>query len=71
MDIINWIVGHLVEILAAAGSVCLAASAITALTPTPKDDKIVGKVYKVVEFLGGVVGKAKDPGPEKSKVEVK
>lgn len=62
MEIINWIIGHLVEIVAAAGSVCMAASAITALTPTPKDDKVVAKAYKVVEFLGGVVGKAKDPG---------
>jgi hypothetical protein len=62
MEIINWIIGHLVEIVAAAGSVCMAASAITALTPTPKDDKAVAKAYKVVEVLAGLVGKAKDTG---------
>lgn len=36
------------------------ASAIVALTPTPKDDEIVGKVYKVIEKVALVVGKAKD-----------
>jgi hypothetical protein len=33
---------------------------IVALTPTPKDDTIVSKVYKVVEFVAGIIGKAKD-----------
>ncbi|MFZ9327603.1 MAG: hypothetical protein ACO24H_09155 [Polynucleobacter sp.] len=36
-----------------------AASAITALTPTPKDDAVVSKLYKVIETLALVVGKAK------------
>lgn len=36
-----------------------AASAICALTPTPKDDGIVGNIYKVIETLGLVVGRAK------------
>jgi hypothetical protein len=36
-----------------------ACSAITALTPTPKDDKIVGKLYKLLEFVALVIGKAK------------
>ncbi len=35
------------------------ASVVTAVTPTPKDDKVLGKVYKVIEALGLVVGKAK------------
>ncbi|MFZ9079675.1 MAG: hypothetical protein ACO23H_14155 [Alphaproteobacteria bacterium] len=36
-----------------------ACSAITALTPTPKDDKIVSKLYKLLEIGALVVGKAK------------
>lgn len=28
---------------------------IVNLTPTPKDDKIVRKVYKVVEWVAGIV----------------
>ena len=39
------------------------ASAIAALTKTPKDDTLVGKIYKVVDLLALNVGKAKDkPG---------
>jgi len=36
-----------------------ACSAITALTPTPKDDKIVGKLYKLIELGALVIGRAK------------
>ena len=36
------------------------ASAITALTPTPADDKIVAKAYRIIEVVAGVVGKAKE-----------
>lgn len=36
-----------------------AASAICALTPTKKDDKVLAKMYKVIEFLALNIGKAK------------
>ena len=36
-----------------------AASAVTAMTPTPKDDSVVRKVYKIIELLALGVGKAK------------
>ena len=36
-----------------------AASAVTAMTPTPKDDSVVRKVYKIIDLLALVVGKAK------------
>ena len=36
-----------------------AASVICALTPTPSDDKFVGKVYKIIETIALVIGKAK------------
>ena len=38
------------------------ASAVAALTPTPKDDGIVKKLYKLVDLLALTVGKAKDKG---------
>ena len=41
------------------------ASIVTALTPTPKDDAIVGKAYKFLEWCALVVGKAKEIAPEK------
>jgi hypothetical protein len=37
-----------------------AASAICALTPTTRDDAILAKIYKVLEFLALNVGKAKE-----------
>ena len=36
------------------------ASAVAALTPTPKDDSIVKKVYGLLDALALNVGKAKD-----------
>lgn len=36
-----------------------ACSAICALTPTPKDDAVVRKLYRLIEICGLVVGRAK------------
>ena len=36
-----------------------ACSVITALTPTPKDDLLISKIYKFLEIGALVVGKAK------------
>ena len=48
------------EILGAITAIVAAASAVCALTPTPKDDNIVRKIYVIVEWLALNVGKAKD-----------
>lgn len=37
-----------------------AASIIAAVTPTPKDDSIVAKIYRLVDLLAVNIGKAKD-----------
>lgn len=44
-------------ILAVLGAVHTIALFIVNLTPTPKDNEILGKVYKVVEVLAGLVTK--------------
>ena len=36
------------------------ASLIAAITPTPTDDKIVGKLYKVLDWFALNIGKAKE-----------
>jgi len=36
------------------------ASAIAALTPTPKDDKWIGKLYKIIDVFALNIGKAKN-----------
>ena len=41
------------------GVVC-AASIICALTPTPKDDAMISKLYKILEIAALNVFKAKD-----------
>ena len=41
------------------------ASAIAALTPTPKDDKFIGKLYKIVDVCALIIGKAKEEAPKK------
>ena len=60
MDTINWIMGHSSELIGILTAVVAAASAIAALTPTPRDDGWVAKAYKVVDLLALNVGKAKD-----------
>jgi|TARA_R100000005_G_C5000163_1_gene206997 hypothetical protein len=47
------------EYIEVALAVHFAASAICALTPTKKDDEILGKIYKVLEFVALNIGKAK------------
>jgi hypothetical protein len=41
------------------GVVCI-ASIVCALTPTPKDDNMIKKLYSVVELLALNIMKAKD-----------
>lgn len=46
--------------LVAITSVVTAATAVTALTPTKTDDKIVNAILRVLNFLAGNVGKNKN-----------
>jgi hypothetical protein len=36
------------------------ASLVAAVTPTPQGDKLLSKIYKVIDFLALNIGKAKD-----------
>ena len=42
------------------------ASVVAAMTPTPRDDTFVGKLYKVVELLAVNVGRAKETPPNRA-----
>jgi hypothetical protein len=44
----------------------MGASAIAAITPTPKDDAWIGKAYKVLDFIALNIGKAKDTAQSKN-----
>ena len=47
------------EIIEFALALHAAASIVVAATPTPRDNQILGKIYKVIEFFALAVGKAK------------
>ena len=50
---------HINQYLEVALAIHAAASAIVALTPTPADDKLVGKLYKLIAIAALVIGRAK------------
>jgi hypothetical protein len=45
-----------------ASAVIAVASAISAVTPTPKSGTFLSKVYAVIDFLAINIGKAKSKG---------
>lgn len=53
----DYLMNNWSEIVGIAGAVHLLALAIVNLTPTPKDDEIYAKAYKVIEKLAGIVTK--------------
>ncbi len=57
------LIGRFFEI---AFAVVAVASTITALTPTPRDDEFVGKIYKFLEALALNVGHAKETPPNRA-----
>ena len=50
----SWLVTHWGELVAAAGALVAAASFITTLTPTPKDDAALAKVRHVLARLSAL-----------------
>ena len=59
-EIIAYLVSNVEGILSALTAIVAAASAVAALTPTPTDDSLAAKAYKIVDWLALNVGKAKD-----------
>jgi len=49
----------IVQIVSVITSIVCVASFIAAMTPTPKDDDLLGKLYKGIEILALNIGKAK------------
>lgn len=43
-------------------SIISLAAAISALTPTPKDDQIIAKIYRIIDFCALNIGHAKERG---------
>lgn len=53
-NIINYVTTNWDGILAVVAGVHVLAVAIVNLTPTPKDDEIISKVYSIIEKLAGL-----------------
>jgi hypothetical protein len=51
----DWII----QIIGVVTGVVCAESLIAAVTDTPKDDELLGKLYKAIELLALNIGKAK------------
>ena len=61
-EIITFLNDNSAGLFSVVTAIVALASAISAITPTPKDDKWVGKAYKVLDWLSINVIKAKDKG---------
>ena len=70
-----WLSAHYVTLIACVGGASMLASAIAAMTPTPKDDKAAGWIKKVYTLLIDIpalnVGKAKAIGDKKVDEKIK
>ena len=54
--------GMVLNIVAVVTLIITVASIVAAITPTPKDDAWIGKLYKLVDLLALNIGKAKQRG---------
>lgn len=55
MDYVNWVVDHRAEVGAVVVAIHALAVTIVNLTPTPKDDEVLARVYRVVEVSAGLL----------------
>ena len=55
--IMSFLLENWSSIVGIAGAAHLHALAIVNITPTPKDDEIYAKFYKIIEMIAGIVTK--------------
>lgn len=60
VDLASCAIQFVPRIFDGAFAVIAIASAIAALTPTPRDDEFVGRVYKIIDALALNFGHAKE-----------
>lgn len=62
MELFNNLMENIDSVVSILGSIVILCSIIVAGTKTPNPDTVLGKMYKLVEFLALVVGKSKESG---------
>tara|TARA_R100000353_G_scaffold170379_1_gene134023 strand:- start:395 stop:577 length:183 start_codon:yes stop_codon:yes gene_type:complete len=58
----TWLTENWTDIVNAVTALVAAAAAVTALTPSPKDDSVLKKIRDVLNVIGFNVGNAKNIG---------
>jgi len=56
----SWLLSHYDEVLELLGALSIAAALFAKLTPNSKDDEVVGKVKKVLDFVSLSLRKQKE-----------
>jgi hypothetical protein len=57
MGAFSWLIQNHTNLFSALFAIHAAAVVIVNMTPTPKDDEIVGKAYKLIEMAAGIFTK--------------
>ena len=57
--------GFISDLVMWVTAIVTVSSIIAAVTPTPKDDVWIGKLYKLIDLAALNIGKAKDKAPVK------
>lgn len=55
----NWLINNWPDVIMTIGTFIAAFQLLTELTPTPRDDKIIGQAYKLFELFGGKWNKSR------------
>ena len=64
-ETLDWLVTNKEVLVTIVTLTVTLASLIASLTPTPKDDTLVGKLYGLLDLLALNVGRAKEKGDKK------
>ena len=59
-NVMEWITDNWENVIGIATSVVGAFAIISTMTPNPQDDKIVSKLYSLINFLGANFGQSKN-----------
>ena len=60
MEALSWISANIETVIAIVTAVVTLASLIASITPTPKDNAVIAKLYKVIDLLALNIGHAKE-----------
>ncbi|MAH47845.1 hypothetical protein CMI37_18635 [Candidatus Pacearchaeota archaeon] len=58
----EWLSANWENVIGMATSMVGAFALLSTMTPNPRDDKIVGYLWKLINFLGANFGKSKNEG---------